>query len=98
MRRTFWLLSLLLMIIFTGCSSLSTWVKSNLEGVPVWVFEPQVGRNQTAFVGEGRATAENRARVLAYESILTEISTYIGEDVTGDFPMPGFRSSETNRF
>ncbi|MDD3822152.1 MAG: hypothetical protein PHN93_00165 [Sphaerochaetaceae bacterium] len=83
MRRTFWLLSLLLMIIFTGCSSLSTWVKSNLEGVPVWVFEPQVGRNQTAFVGEGRATAENRARVLAYESILTEISTYIGEDVTG---------------
>ncbi|MFA7642372.1 MAG: hypothetical protein WCY74_03745, partial [Sphaerochaetaceae bacterium] len=78
MRRTFGLLSLLLMIIFTGCSSLSTWVKSNLEGVPVWVFEPQVGRNQTAFVGEGRATAENRARVLAYESILTEISTYIG--------------------
>lgn len=49
----------------------------------MWVYEPQVGRNQIAFVGQGSATTEVRARVLAYESILSQISEYIGEDVTG---------------
>lgn len=72
---------LLLALLVSGCSSLGTWVKSNLEGVPVWVYEPQVGRNQTAFVGKGSAATDIRARVLAYESILAQLSSYIGEDV-----------------
>ena len=75
--------TLLLLLTMIGCSSLSTWVRSNLEGVPVWVYEPQVGRNQIAFVGKGTAATEIRSRVLAYESVLSQISSHIGEDVIG---------------
>lgn len=83
MRKPVAVLLLLLLISAVGCSSLSTWVKSNMEGVPVWVYEPQVTRTQIAFVGKGTATNENRARVLSYESVLSQLSVYIGEDVIG---------------
>lgn len=83
MRKTVVVLALLLLFLSFGCSSLSTWVRSNLEGVPIWVYEPQVTRGQSAFVGSGSADTEIRARILAYESVLAQISTYIGEDVTG---------------
>ncbi len=72
-----------MIFIISGCSSLSTWVRSNLEGVPVWVYEPQVSRDQSAFVGRGTAPNETRARILAFESVLTQLSDAIGEDVVG---------------
>ena len=70
------------MFTLVGCSSLGVWVKSNLEGLPVWVYEPNVGKNQIAFVGKGTSETEIRARILAHESILDEISHLIGEDIT----------------
>lgn len=85
MRKTVVILVLILLFLSFGCSSLSTWVRSNLEGVPIWVYEPQVARGQSAFVGSGSADTEIRARILAYESVLAQISTYIGEDVTGTY-------------
>ena len=85
MKRHIGILVLILLMTLSGCSSLSTWVRSNLEGVPVWVHEPQISRNQSAFVGRGSATGETRARVLAYESILRQISEYTGRDVTGQY-------------
>jgi hypothetical protein len=81
MRRVGYVL-LLCVLVFSGCSSLSTWVRSNVEGVPVWVYEPQVNRNQLAYVGVGTASTEARARTLSYESILSQISSFIGEDIT----------------
>ena len=66
----------------TGCSSLSTLVRSNLEGLPIWVYEPQVGREQLAFVGKGIGQTEARARQLAYASILDQLSSYLGEDIS----------------
>lgn len=80
MRRVGFVL-LLCVLILSGCSSLSTWVRSNVEGVPVWVYEPQVNRNQLAYVGVGIASTEARARTLSYESILSQISSFIGEDI-----------------
>ena len=82
MKKVVGICIIVVLVLFSGCSSLSTWVRSNLEGVPVWVYEPQVSRNQMAFVGRGNADNETRARVLAYESILVEISEFIGRDVT----------------
>lgn len=78
------LLLLITLILFSGCSSLSSWVKANLEGVPVWVYEVRVGRNQVSFVGKGSATTETRSKVLAYEAILKEVSSFIGEDVSAN--------------
>ncbi len=80
MRRSGYVL-LLCVLVLSGCSSLSTWVRSNVEGVPVWVYEPQVSRTQLAYVGVGTANTEARARTLSYESILSQISSLIGEDV-----------------
>jgi hypothetical protein len=73
---------MLILVLLSGCTSLSSWLRSNIEGVPVWVYEPQVGRNQLAYVGVGQANNEARARILAYESILTQLSSYIGEDIS----------------
>jgi hypothetical protein len=84
-RRVLLMLISLLLILLSGCSSLSTWVRANVEGVPVWVYEPQVARNQMAFVGSGSADSETRARVLAYESLLQQVSLYIGRDIAGDY-------------
>jgi len=81
MRRVGYIL-LLCVLLLSGCSSLSTWVRSNVEGVPVWVYEPQVNRNQLAYVGVGTASTEARARTLSYESILSQISSFIGEDIS----------------
>jgi hypothetical protein len=83
MRKYSFILVLLILLVSTGCSSLSSWVRSNLEGVPVWVYEPQVSRDQRAFVGSGTAATEVRSRIMAYESILKQISNVVGEDVVG---------------
>lgn len=80
--RRLGILLILIILLFSGCTSLSSWLRSNIEGVPVWVYEPQVGRNQLAYVGVGQANTEARARILSYESILSQLSSYIGEDVS----------------
>jgi len=72
----------LVILLLSSCSSLSTWVRSNVEGLPEWVYEPQVGRSQMAYVGHGSANTEARAKALSYESILAQLGAYIGEDIT----------------
>ncbi len=74
-------LLLLLVLLLSGCSSLGVLLRSNVEGVPVWVYEPQVGRDQMAFVGKGVSNQEGRSRLVAIESILAQVSDYIGEDI-----------------
>ncbi len=64
-----------------SCTSVTSWVRSSFEGVPSWVYEPQSSRNQLAFVGEGAATSRVRSEILAFESILKQISAYIGDDI-----------------
>lgn len=71
----------LAIVMFQGCSSLSSLVRSNVEGVPVWVYEPQVGRDQMAFVGKGVGGTEGIARQDAIESVLNQLGTYIGEEI-----------------
>jgi len=85
MKKIGTIIILISLIFLVGCTSLSTWVRANLEGVPQWVYEPQLSRNQIAFIGKGSSTMETRARVLAYESVLDQISTYIGEDIVGKY-------------
>ncbi|MFA5467467.1 MAG: hypothetical protein WC224_00235 [Sphaerochaetaceae bacterium] len=72
---------LLVLALFSSCTSVSSWVRSSFEGVPSWVYEPKPARNQLAFVGQGETTSEVRSRIQAYESILKQISQYIGDDV-----------------
>ncbi|MFA5570321.1 MAG: hypothetical protein WC990_02630 [Sphaerochaetaceae bacterium] len=81
-KGTLLVLVLLIIVMVSSCSSLSVWVKSNIEGVPSWVYEQQDKKNQISFVGIGSGTNATRTRLLAYESILTQISDFIGDDVS----------------
>ena len=70
-------------ILFTliGCSSIQALIRSSIEEKPIWVYEPQVSRDQIAFVGTGSASNEPLSQVLSYESILVQLSQYIGKDI-----------------
>ncbi|MDX9914762.1 MAG: hypothetical protein RBS49_02635 [Sphaerochaeta sp.] len=80
MRR---LLPILLAIalLFVSCSSFELFVRSQVEGLPSWVYNPQVRGGQVAYVGKGSSTVAYNARLAAYEDILDQISAYVGEDV-----------------
>ncbi|MFA5513350.1 MAG: hypothetical protein WDA17_00335 [Sphaerochaetaceae bacterium] len=83
MKKPILLVALLIIItLLSGCTSLSTWMKSNVEGVPIWVYERPASRTQISIVAKGDSDSEAKAKVLAYESLLQQISNMIGEDVT----------------
>lgn len=75
------ILALTLFVIGTGCSSLGALVQANVEGVPVWVYEPPVGRDQISFVGKSSAIDESLSRQGAIESALEQVSAFIGEEL-----------------
>ena len=75
------LIGLLISLMLTSCSSLSDLVRSQVEGLPSWVYSPQTRSDEVAFVGQGSAAVAYNARLLAYEAILKQISEYVGEDV-----------------
>ncbi|WP_320123061.1 hypothetical protein [uncultured Sphaerochaeta sp.] len=74
-------LVLFLSLMLVSCSSLSSLVRAQVEGLPSWIYSPQQRSGEVAFVGKGTAPVNYNARLLAYESILGQISAYVGEDV-----------------
>ncbi|WP_320129561.1 hypothetical protein [uncultured Sphaerochaeta sp.] len=81
-KKIFLLVVFLLALgLFSSCSSISNLVRSSVEGVPSWVYEPEAAANQTIFVGKGEGTVSFNARLVAYEDIITQLSAYIGQDV-----------------
>ncbi len=77
-------LVLMLSLMLISCSSLSSLVRAQVEGglPPSWIYSPQQrSGGEVAFVGKGTAPVNYNARLLAYESILRQISSYVGEDV-----------------
>ncbi len=74
-----------IILLLSGCSSLQSIIRSNLEDTPTWVFEPRVARDRIAFVGEGTGESERTARVRSYESILSQISDYLGKDISNAY-------------
>lgn len=80
MRR---LLPLLLatLILLSSCSSFGVLVRSQVEGLPAWVYNPTVRGDQRAFIGKGGSTVAYNARLAAYDDILAQISAFVGEDI-----------------
>ena len=79
------LVILLSLLLLSGCSSLESVIRSNLEDTPIWVFEPRAARDNIPFVGTGSGSDEITARVRSYESILTQISEYLGKDISNTY-------------
>lgn len=73
--------ALLVLSLFFSCTSLSNLVRSQVEGLPSWVYSPIASSNKTAFVGKGNTQVLFNAKLLAYEDILDQLSEFIGEPV-----------------
>jgi len=74
---------LLSLSLFFSCTSLSNLVRSQVEGLPSWVYTPVVSSNRTAFVGKGNTQVLFNAKLMAYEDILNQLSLAVGEPVQG---------------
>ncbi|MCK9311862.1 MAG: hypothetical protein M0P26_06265, partial [Bacteroidales bacterium] len=74
---------LLFLSLFFSCTSLSNLVRSQVEGLPSWVYTPVVSSNRTAFVGKGNTQVVFNAKLMAYEDILNQLSLSVGEPVQG---------------
>ncbi|MGE4453138.1 MAG: hypothetical protein AB7D92_01275 [Sphaerochaeta sp.] len=84
-RASLILLSLFLSMLLISCSSLSSLVRAQVEGLPSWVYSPQERSGEVVFVGKGTNPVAYNARLLAYSSILDQISSYVGEDVSAAY-------------
>ncbi|MGM0431539.1 MAG: hypothetical protein ACQEQU_02370 [Spirochaetota bacterium] len=81
--RMFFLL-LMVLVTFSGCTVL----QARLEGVPVWTLEkPTNNLTKVFFVGVGESEIMNEmtARQLAYEDVLSDVSDFLGYDVTDTY-------------
>ena len=78
-------LLLLVLSLFFSCTSFSNLVRSQVEGLPSWVYTPVASSNRTAFVGKGNTQVLFNAKLMAYEDILNQLSTFVGEPVQGAY-------------
>ncbi len=77
--------SLLVLALFFSCTSLSNLVRSQVEGLPSWVYNPVASSNRTVFVGKGNTQVLFNAKLMAYEDILNQLSEFVGESVQGTY-------------
>ncbi|MFA5446926.1 MAG: hypothetical protein WC233_01460 [Sphaerochaeta sp.] len=76
---------LIILLILTSCTSFGDLVRSQVDGLPSWVNNPQVRADQYPFVGKGSAQVTYNARLDAYEHILEQISAFVGEDIREEY-------------
>ncbi|MDD4574030.1 MAG: hypothetical protein PHR69_07430, partial [Sphaerochaeta sp.] len=72
-------MALIVLVLLSSCTSFSNLVRSQVEGIPSWVYNPVVSSNRTAFVGKGNTQLLFNAKLMAYEDILKQVSDFIGE-------------------
>lgn len=85
MKRRSLLVSVLFVLILALCScrSFNAIVKSNMTGLPVWYYENDmgVGRGNKGIVGEGLASTQRQAELLAYSDVISKLSDIIGYEL-----------------
>ncbi|MDY0287381.1 MAG: hypothetical protein RBR15_00990 [Sphaerochaeta sp.] len=71
--------------LLTSCTSLTNLVRSQVEGLPGWVYNPVASANRTAFVGRGNTQLLFNAKLMAYDDLLNQLSSFVGEPVQGTY-------------
>jgi hypothetical protein len=73
----------LVLVLLSGCSSVRAVLKSNISGIPYWYYEPQmgVGKGRVGMNGEGTATTQRQAELIAYNNIIEKLSERIGSEI-----------------
>ncbi|MCQ2413137.1 MAG: hypothetical protein MJ057_09325 [Sphaerochaetaceae bacterium] len=76
-------LILLFLLILCSCSSIGALLRSNISGLPYWYYSPEmgIGRSKTALVGEGKASTQRQATLLAYADVVQTLSDMLGYDL-----------------
>ena len=71
-------------IMLCGCTSLGAVLKANISGLPFWYYDPQmrIGKNRFGMVGEGSASTERQAELLAYTNIIDKLSEILGYELS----------------
>ena len=72
-----------LVMMLCACSSFNAIVRSNMTGLPVWYYENDMGveKGYRGIVGEGTASTQRQAELLAYSNVLSKLSDIIGYEL-----------------
>ena len=85
MRRRNLLISVLFVMVLTlcSCTSFNAILKSNMTGLPTWYYENDmgVGKGNRGIVGEGVASTQRQAELLAYSDVISKLSNLIGYEL-----------------
>ena len=85
MMRRILLISVLfvLLLAMCSCSSINAIIKSNMTGLPTWYYENDMGvaKGYRGIVGEGTASSQRQAELLAYSDVLSKLSDIIGYEL-----------------
>ena len=85
MRRSNLLITVLFAMVLTlcSCTSFNAILKSNMTGLPAWYYENDmgVGKGNRGLVGEGVASSERQAELLAYSDVIEKLSAILGYDL-----------------
>ena len=69
-----------LIVLMTGCSSISALIRSNMSGLPYWYYMPdsRAGKGNTGIVAVGTAATARQAELMAYTDLLDQLATRTG--------------------
>lgn len=70
-------------LVFAGCASFSSLLGAQFGALPSWISNPETRIGQHAFVGKGSDENAFNAKLGALNDILSQLSTVVGEDVSG---------------
>ena len=72
-----------MVLVLCSCSSVNAIIKSNMTGLPTWYYENDMGvaKGYKGIVGEGSASTQRQAELLAYSSVVTKLSNILGYEL-----------------
>lgn len=68
----------LCLLLLCSCANIRTLVKTSLQGIPLWVTQPDSRTGKEVFVGQGTDENPFNARLEAMNDILSKLSEYLG--------------------
>lgn len=71
----------LCLLLLCSCANIRTLVKTSLQGIPLWVTQPDSRTGKEVFVGQGTDENPFNARLEAMNDILSKLSEYLGDNV-----------------
>ena len=72
-----------LVLVLCSCTSFNAIIKSNMTGLPTWYYENDMGvaKGYKGIVGEGSASTQRQAELLAYSSVISKLSNKLGYEL-----------------